>query len=125
MIQAISVTIIMLINLLMNPVFNFPGNMLCAGIASYFFYSEYSSKKFIRVLEAEVLLVIIGLIEAFGVYMADIIRNILGIVLDSIEIKQSIDTAFSKIILLFVYYVFLIECGRKVLYAQKRSMYYT
>lgn len=96
---------VMAVNMLMNPMLNLTVNVLLIGLISTFFYYEDNGKRYMRILESEALFVITGVSEALGVFLIDTVLNIMNIMPESMEIQKSIETAFSKIMLLFLYYV--------------------
>lgn len=115
MLPLISIVIVTSVNMLMFPLLNLFVNILWVGLISYFFYYEESGKKFLRIFEAEALFVATCMIESFGVVIADIIMQTLQITPQSAEMQKSIETVFSKIILLFLYYVVFSRLWKKSL----------
>lgn len=102
--QIISVLVITPINLLMSPLLNMFANILLVGVVSFFFYED-NRKRAIRVLETEALFAVTAMSEALGVFLIDVVMEMMQITPESVEINKSIETAFSKIVLLFLYYV--------------------
>lgn len=92
------------VNMLMNPILNMVVHIVLFGGISYFFYFESSRRSLFRVLESEALCIVIVVLETMGVFLIDFILDAVHIVPQSSLIMQSIETAFSKIILLFLYY---------------------
>lgn len=103
--QIVNVFSVMLANMLMNTAVNLAINILWVGAVSIFFYRENDTKHFMRIVESEALLAANGVAEALGVYFIDVLMQVLKITPESAEILQSVETAFSKIMLLFLYYV--------------------
>ncbi|MCH5248386.1 MAG: GHKL domain-containing protein [Lachnospiraceae bacterium] len=56
---------------------------------------------------------VIGVAEALGVFLIDLIMEIMQIIPQSTEIQKSIETAFSKIVLLFLYYAVFSRLWKK------------
>ena len=110
--QVISVLVITPINLLMSPLLNMLANILLVGVVSFFFYED-NRKRAIRVLETEALFAVTAMSEALGVFLIDVIMEMMRITPESVEINKSIETAFSKIVLLFLYYVIFSRLWKK------------
>jgi len=97
----------------MNPLLNFSVNIVLVALIGYFFYYEESKKQIITVLESEVFILVLVISETLGVFLIDTIFSFFNIMPESIEIQWSIETAFSKLILLFLYYIVLGKIWRK------------
>lgn len=82
--------------MLMLPVLNLLMHLLLLGIVSYFLYYD-DSAKFTRVIEVEVLYIVIVVTETLGVLLLDFLMGKLGRIPESPEILQSMETAFSKL----------------------------
>lgn len=104
---------VMAVNMLMNPMLNLTVNVLLIGLISAFFYYEDNRKRYMRILESEALFVITGVSEALGVFLINTVLHIMHIMPESMEIQKSIETAFSKIMLLFLYYVVFSRLWKK------------
>lgn len=115
----ISILIVAPVNMYINPFLNLIVNVLWVGVVSFFFYYENTGKKFIRVFESEALFMVGGAAEAFGVYVIDVIMRIMHIMPQTVEIQKSIETVFSKIVLLFLYYVIFNRLWKKSLLRTK------
>lgn len=110
---AADITMVMLVNMLMNPLLNLLANTATIVVISYFFYEESNSRKFIRIFESAALFAVLGLSEAVGVYLIDLLLYVLDITPDNAEMLQSIENTFSKIMLLFLYYTVFIRLWKK------------
>lgn len=97
----------------MNPILNLLVNVIWIGFVSYLFYYEEKDRRFIQIFESEALFMVIGVAEALGVFLIDVIMDIIQITPQSTEIQKSIETAFSKIVLLFLYYVIFSRLWKK------------
>lgn len=97
----------------MSPILNMLVNVIWIGFVSYFFYYEEKDRRFIQIFESEALFMVIGVAEALGVFLIDVIMEIIQITPQSTEIQKSIETAFSKIVLLFLYYVVFSRLWKK------------
>lgn len=104
-VYSVSIGIIMLVNMCMNAVLNTAANIILFGVISYFFYYEETTKKILRVFEAEALLVVFVICEGFGVFLIDTILNGFHLMPSSIIVQKSIETMFSKLVLVFLYYI--------------------
>lgn len=109
----ITIFVVASVNMFINPFLNFIVNLLWVGAVSFFFYYEDTGKKLIRIFEAEALFVVLAMLEALGVFLIDVVMEIMQIMPDSAELQKSIETAFSKIVLLFLYYGFFSRLWRK------------
>ncbi len=109
----VSIVIVTPINMFMSPLLNMLVNVIWIGFVSYFFYYEENDRKFIQIFESEALFMVIGVAEALGVFLIDVAMEIMQIIPQSNEIQKSIETAFSKIVLLFLYYVIFSRLWKK------------
>lgn len=109
----VDITMVMLVNMLMNPLLNLLANTAAIVVISYFFFEENNSRKFFRIFESAALFAILGLSEAVGVYLIDLLLYVLDIVPDNAEMLQSIENTFSKIMMLFLYYTVFIRLWKK------------
>lgn len=109
----VSIAIVTPINMIMSPLLNLLANVTWIGFVSYFFYYEENDRKFMRIFESEALFMVIGVAEALGVFLIDLIMEIMQIIPQSTEIQKSIETAFSKIVLLFLYYAVFSRLWKK------------
>lgn len=107
------------INMLMLPVLNLVAYLLLAGIVSLFLYYDDHASNFIRVLEVEALYVIIIVTETLGVLLIDFLLQVMGRVPNSPEILQSMETAFSKLMVLFLYYMVFSRLWKKTVLRTK------
>lgn len=113
-----SVILIAGVNMLMLPVLNLLMHLLLLGIVSYFLYYD-DSAKFTRVIEVEVLYIVIVVTETLGVLLLDFLMGKLGRIPESPEILQSMETAFSKLMVLFLYYVVFSRLWKKTVLRTK------
>lgn len=93
------------VNSLMIPVLNMAVQLLLFGMVGCVLYCEDGGRAINRIMEVEVLYIIVVVSETLGVYLLDVLLKIAGRVPDSPEILRSMETAFSKVILMFLYYV--------------------
>ncbi|MCM1256317.1 MAG: GHKL domain-containing protein [Roseburia sp.] len=93
------------VNTFMIPVLNMAVQLLLFGVAGSFFYFKDDGKKLHCLIEVETLFIVIVVSETLGVYLLDSLLNLVGRIPDSPEILRSMETAFSKVILIFLYYV--------------------
>ena len=111
--------IIMFVNMFMISVLNLIANALLIGIISYFFYYENSTRKLMRVFEIEALFAIMIISGALGVFSIDALLKLFHIIPENAALLISIETAFSKIVLLFLYYAILSRIWKKNLFHTK------
>ena len=93
------------VNALMIPLLNMAVHVLLFGATACFIYSGGRGRKINRVVEVETLYVIMASAEAMGMFLLDFLLKIMGRVPDNLEILKSMETAFSKMVVLFFYYV--------------------
>ena len=120
-IYCVSICIVMLINMCMNSVINAVSNIILFGIISYFFYYEESTKKFIRIFEAEALFAASVIFEAFGVCLIDVIFIGFNLMPENAAVQRSIETMFSKLVLVFLYYIIVSRIWKKNLSGTKKQ----
>lgn len=104
---------VMLVNTRMNPLLNLSANMVMIGIISFFFFGEKHSRGLIRFFESAAFFTVLSVAEAVGVYLIDFLLKIMDITPESPELLQSIEYTFSKIVMLFLYYVLFVRLWRK------------
>ncbi len=109
----VSVCLLTFVNMYMNPFLNGGAHIILFGLISFIFFFEKNSKKFIRVLETEILYIIIIVSEGLGVFLIDTLLVSFNILPQNREILQSIETAFSKITLLILYNVIFSRLWKK------------
>ena len=118
----IIIFIVVFANMLIDPILNLTVNLLWVGFAGCIFYYEENNRKYIQLLESEALLMILCVAETLGVCLIDVIMNTMQIIPQNVEIRKSIETLFSKIILLFLYYAVFSRIWKKT-YLRTRIQY--
>lgn len=108
-----SILFITLVNAFMIPVLNMTVHVLLFGGIVCVCYSGGIDKKINRIVEVEALYVVIAVSETMGVYLLDALLKMMGRIPDSPEILRSMETAFSQIILMFLYYVLISRLWKK------------
>lgn len=116
-----SICIVMLINMRMNSAINAVSNIILYGIISFFFYYEENTKRILRVFEAEALFAASVICEAFGVYLIDVILYGFNLMPDNNAVQKSIETMFSKLVLIFLYYILVSRIWKKSLLGAKKQ----
>ncbi len=116
----VSICIVMLVNMCMNAALNAVTNIVLFGIISYFFYYEESVKKILRVFEAEALFAASVICEGFGVLLIDTILNAFNLMPSSMTVQKSIETMFSKLVLIFLYYTIVSRIWKRSLSGTKK-----
>lgn len=107
------VPILALINQKQDPFLNIGGFLLCAGLISSILYSGGKRQAFDRVMEAAICIILMGLFEGLGAFLCDVFTQYIRILPADKIIQDSIEVIFSKIILLFLYYVLLRRFWKK------------
>lgn len=119
-IYGVCVCIVMIINMYMNAATNAVSNIILFGVISYFFYYEENSKKVLRVFEAETLFAASVICEGFGVFLIDAILNSFCMMPENITVRKSIEVMFSKLVLIFFYYIVVSRVWKKSLLVAKK-----
>jgi len=100
-------------NILMIPNLNLIAHMLPMGLIAWFGYSGGSGRKISRIIEVAALYIILAISEALGASLLDAMLKFMGRIPDSPEIMLSMETAFSSIVVMFLYYVLLSRFWKK------------
>ena len=119
-IPSVVVVIVTLVNLKHNAWWNMGANFLVYGISSFICYEDKSGRRYWRVLESECFFVILALFEGIGVFGIDLLMEKLSLMPEDVVISNSIEVVFSKLVLIFFYYVLLKRLWKKD-YRQSRT----
>ncbi|MBD5494700.1 MAG: GHKL domain-containing protein [Lachnospiraceae bacterium] len=119
-VPSVVVVIVTLVNLKHNTWWNVVVNFLVFGIASFICYEDKNSRRYWRVLESECFFVIVALFEGIGVFGIDLLMEKLSLMPEDVVISNSIEVAFSKLVLIFFYYALLRRLWKKD-YRQSRA----
>lgn len=117
---AVVVVIVTLINLKRSALWNAAVNFSLYGIISFFFYEDRSNRRYWRVLEASCFFLTNALFEGVGVYGIDFLMEQLSLMSGDTVIRNSIEVAFSKLVVIFFYYALLRRFLKKD-YRQSRT----
>lgn len=117
---AAAVVIVTLVNLKHNTWWNIGANFLVFGITSFIFYEDKSGRRYWRVVESECFFIMLALFEGIGVFGIDLLMEKLLLMPEDAVISGSIEVAFSKLVLIFFYYVLLRRLWKKE-YRQSRT----
>ena len=117
---AAAVVIVTLVNLKHNTWWNMGTNFLVFGIVSFIFYEDKTDRKYWRVLETGCFFLMNALFEGIGVYGIDVLMEQFGFMPEDVVISNSIEVAFSKLVLIFFYYVLVRRLWKKE-YRQSRT----
>ena len=117
---AAAVVIVTLVNLKHNTWWNMAANFLVFGIASFIFYEDKSGRRYWRVLELECFFMMVALFEGIGVFGIDLLMDKLSLMPGDMVIRNSIEVAFSKLVLIFFYYALMRRLWKKD-YRQSRT----
>lgn len=93
------------VNMLNSFIFNFLVWVVAVAGCAYFLYYEDAGKPVKRILECEILICIIAVCETLGVVVTDGILEVLGIEITSDLMINSVEVAFSKVILIYLIYL--------------------
>ena len=101
------------INMLSNAILNLLSWIIMVGVCAFFLYFEDSGKPIRRILECEALVLCLSVCESLGVILIQWILQIIHInVVDEVML-HCLEVAFSKIILIFLYYIAFSRLMRK------------
>lgn len=100
-----SVLFITWVNTFMIPVLNMAAHFFLFGLSAVFFYSGGKGGGFGRVAETGAVYIMIAVSESLGMLFFDFLLEVTGRTPQSPEILKSMETAFSKLTVLFLYYV--------------------
>lgn len=101
------------INSFMIPVLNLIVHVLLFGAVAGFLYSGGRERKINRMVEVEALYIVIAISESLGMFLLDVLLKVTGRIPESPEIFKSMETAFSKIVVVFLYYVVFTRLWKK------------
>lgn len=101
------------VNMMNSAILNFLFWVAAVAGCAYCLYYEDADKPVKRILECEILICIIAVCETLGVVITDGILEILGVEIASDLMINSLKVAFSKVILIFLYYIAVVRLMRK------------
>lgn len=117
---------ISLINLLNISMLNLCVWCIVVGVSACFLYYEDIDKPLRRILECETLLLCMSVCEAFAAIIFQVVLQITGIVKINIIMLQCLEIIFSKIIVIFLYYLIIhriLQKQRLLYYKTQYSIY--
>ncbi len=117
---AVAVVIVTLVNLKHNTWWNMAANFSVYGIASFICYEDKNVRRYWRVMESECFFIMLILFEGIGVFGIDLLMEKLSLMPEDVVISNSIEVAFSKLVIVFFYYVLLRRLWKKD-YRQSRT----
>jgi len=96
---------IAVVNLLHNEILNITTWIVAVGFVAYILYYEDFIKPVKRVLECEISMGVISICESLGVSLTDWLLELLDIEIKANTMMICMETAFSKVILIFLYFM--------------------
>lgn len=93
------------VNLCHNEILNITAWIVAVGLAAYILYYEDFVKTVKRILECEIFIGVITVCESLGVGMTDWLLELLNIEIRDRTMLLCLETAFSKVILIFLYFM--------------------
>lgn len=96
---------IAVVNLVHNEILNITTWIVVVGFVAYILYYEDFIKPVKRVLECEISMGVIAICESLGVSLTDWLLELLDIEIKANTMRICLETAFSKIILIFLYFM--------------------
>jgi hypothetical protein len=100
----ISVGVMTAVNMLDNSILNLLTYVTIVFICSLALYYESDNRKR-RILECEVLALCLGVCESFGVMILQWMLQLFDVNIDDVVIIHCLEVVFSKVILIFIYYM--------------------
>lgn len=100
-----SVLFITWINTFMVPALNMAAHFLLLGFSALFLYSGGKGGRIGRMAEVGAAYIMIAVSESLGMLFFDFLLELTGRTPQNLEILKSMETAFSKLVVLFLYYV--------------------
>lgn len=110
---SVYVAVVMSANTLMNPLLNLSANTVMIAGISFWFYEGKNTGKLMRIFESGAFFTVLSVTEAAGVYLIDLLMEVLGIMPTDLQLLRSIEYTFSKAVMLFLYYVLFVRLWRK------------
>lgn len=98
---------IVFVNLLNNSILNLSAWCIAVGMSAFFLYYEHVDRTLKRVLECEALALCMCVCESLGVILLQWMLQVLNIKITNAVMLHCLKVAFSKIILIFLYYMFI------------------
>ena len=98
---------IVFVNLLNNSVLNLAAWCIAVGLSAFFLYFEHVDRTLKRVLECEALALCMCVCESLGVILLQWMLQLLNIKITNAVMLHCLEVTFSKIILIFLYYMFI------------------
>lgn len=92
-------------NLLNIAFVNFAAWVFGVGFCAFFLYYEDADRGLKRILECEVLIFLMTVCESLGVVVTDLVLRLLDITVLTQVMHNCLEIAFSKVILIFLYYM--------------------
>ena len=96
---------IAIVNLFHNEILNITTWIVAVGVVAYVLYYEDFIKPVKRVLECEISMGVISICESLGVSLTDWLLELLHIEIKANTMLICLETAFSKVILIFLYFM--------------------
>lgn len=112
-IQVAVVILMSCMNLLGISILNLVAWCLTVAASSYFLYYEVVDRPLRRILECEVLLLCMSVCEALGVFLLQCGLQAAGIGEMDAVMQKCVETVFSKIVVIFLYYLVINRMMRK------------
>lgn len=98
---------IVFVNLFNNSVLNLSAWCIAVGLSAFILYYEHVDRTLKRVLECEALALCMCVCESLGVILLQWMLQLLNIKITNAVMLHCLEVAFSKIILIFLYYMFI------------------
>lgn len=108
-----AILVVAMVNQKNSVALNLSANFLTYGMIAFFLYAERRNREYWRVLEIECFFALAALLESIGVFGIDFLMEALGCMPEDMIVRNSIEVAFSKVVLIFLYYVFLRRIWKK------------
>ncbi len=121
--NGLSVAVLTIINMMNHAILNLLVYLLIIGMCAYFLYHEDNARAGRRIIECEALALCMGVCEALGVIVLQWILQLLAVKINDNVILHCLEVAFSKVILIFLYYMAINRLARKGNFPFSRNQY--
>jgi len=102
-----------LVNLLRSPLLNMGANLVVSTMISLLLYRDRAERKYWRVLEAACFFILCALFESIGVFVIDFLLAAVGRIPENTVWLGSMEELFSKVVLVFAYYLLMRRFWKK------------
>lgn len=122
-IKYIMIIALVVVNMLNNPFLNLLTCIMIVGVCACFLYHENGNGAQRRIIECEAVSISMCVCESLGVICLQWILQMLHVKIEDTIILQCLEVTFSKVVLIFLYYLGINRLVRKRNYPLSKSNY--